>query len=396
MIAPREIIARARALHKTQVAWRRELHAHPELSDQEFGTTAFLRKKLKGLGCRILRIDLPTGVLAELAGSAQGPTVAIRSDIDALPVLEQTGLPFKSKQPGVMHACGHDMHMATVLGAATVLSDLRKSLPGKVRFIFQPSEEMPPGGARPMIANGAVEGVSQIFGLHVDPHVPTGKIGLRDGATMAAVLDFDLVIKGKGGHAARPHDAVDAIVTASEVVQSIQAIVSREFDPMEPVVITFGQMVGGTARNVIADEVRLVGTARTLSESAYKKLPTAIKRTAQAVCRARGAVCEMKVIAGYPVLRNDAATNRLYRESYGGLFGSGQVVTTEAVLGGEDFACYVEKVPGAMFRLGIMNKRLKADQPWHSPRFMADEQALVYGTSLLVSATLNFLDRPGR
>lgn len=392
MIAPQEIVARARALHRTQVSWRREFHAHPELSDQEVRTTAYLRKKLKAFGCKILSIDLATGVLAELNGNGSGPIIAIRSDIDALPVLEQTGLSFKSKQPGVMHACGHDMHMATVLGAAAMLSDARKSFAGKIRFIFQPSEEMPPGGARPMIENGALDGAARIFGLHVDPLVPTGKIGLRDGATMAAVLDFDLIVKGKGGHAARPHNAVDAIVAATEVVQSIQTIVSREFDPIEPVVITFGQIRGGTARNVIADEVRLVGTARTLSESTYRRIPSAIKRTAMAVSRARGAKCEMQVIAGYPVLRNDAATNRLYRESYTALFGNGKVVTTEAVLGGEDFACYLEKVPGAMFRLGVRNKQLKADQPWHSSRFMVDEQALIYGTSLLVAATLNYLD----
>jgi amidohydrolase len=391
MITSDSLLTHARKIHEKQIAWRRHLHRYPELSDQEFETTAFITRLVKSMGCRIVPIKMPTGVLAELRGKGKGSTIAIRTDIDALPILEQTKLPFKSCRPGVMHACGHDVHMGTVLGAVAVLSELREHFKGTVRFIFQPAEENAPGGARPMIANGALDGVSAIFGLHVDPTVRVGRIGLRDGITMAAVYDFDLVVKGVSGHAARPHEAVDAIATAAEIIESTQKIVSREIDPTDPVVITFGKISGGTARNVVADEVRLVGTARSLSASAARKLPVAIRRTAEGICRARGATCEISSVAGYPILKNHAVTNGLFRRCYDSLFGAGKIDLTEQVLGGEDFACYLEKVPGAMFRLGIQNKKLKADQPWHSPKFMVDEQALYYGTSLLSMATLSFL-----
>ncbi|MFZ1683047.1 MAG: M20 family metallopeptidase [Candidatus Zixiibacteriota bacterium] len=392
MIRPDSLLTFARNVHEKQIAWRRHLHKHPELSDREFETTSFITKLVKSMGCRIIPIKMPTGVLAELRGKGKGPTIAIRTDIDALPILEQTNLTFKSCRPGVMHACGHDVHMGTVLGAVAVLSGLREQFSGSVRFIFQPSEENAPGGARPMIANGALDGVATILGLHVDPNVRVGRIGLRDGITMAAVYDFDLVVKGVSGHAARPHEAVDAIATAAEIIDSMQKVVSREIDPIDPVVITFGKISGGTARNVVADEVRLVGTARSLSASAARKLPAAIKRTAEGICRARGASCKIGSVAGYPILKNHAATNSLYRLCYDSLFGTGKIDLTEPVLGGEDFACYLEKVPGAMFRLGIQNKKLKADQPWHSPKFMVDEKALYYGTSLLAMATVSYLD----
>jgi amidohydrolase len=386
-----DLLTHVRKVQASQIAWRRHLHQHPELSDHEFETTAFIRKLVAKLGARIIPVDMPTGVLAEIKGPRAGRTIAIRTDIDALPILEQNHVPFRSCRPGVMHACGHDVHMATVLGTLAVLGKMKKELAGTVRFIFQPAEEMAPGGARPMIANGALDGVSTILGLHVDPNVAVGKIGLRDGATMAAVYDFDLVITGKSGHAARPHETVDAIATAAEIVESIQKVVSREIDPIDPVVITFGKINGGTARNVIADEVRLVGTARSLSSSAAKKIPAAIKRTAEGICRARGADCRISSVAGYPALRNSPSTNKLYNQCYEALFGKGKIVETAPVMGGEDFACYLSKVPGAMFRLGIMNKKLKANQPWHSPTFMVDEASMYFGTALFAQAALTYL-----
>ncbi len=386
-----EILRLAKVNQKKQIAWRRRLHQHPELSNQEHHTTAFLRNELSRIGLRILPLRLKTGVLAELVGDYPGPTIAVRSDIDALPILEQNRIPFSSRRAGVMHACGHDVHMATVLGVATVTARFRSQMNGRIRFIFQPAEEMPPGGARPMIENGALKDVDMIFGLHVDPHVPVGQIGLRDGVTMASVYDFDLIVHGRAGHAARPHLAVDAITTAAELIDSIQKIVSREIDPVDPVVVTFGQIQGGTARNVVADTVRLEGTARTLSERARRSVPALIRRTATGIARARGASIELRDVASYPLLRNDAAVNKLIEETFTVLFGKGKIVTTEPVLGGEDFACYLEQVPGAMFRLGVMNRKLKADQPWHSPAFMVDENAMLLGTALLAGVALNVL-----
>jgi len=384
------ILAATRHLQPVQIRWRRHLHQHPEIANQEFETTAFLKKELRRLGLKILPLKLKTGVLAELKGGAPGLTVAIRSDIDALPVPEKTGLKFASKVDGRMHACGHDMHMAIVLGVAALLAENRPALRGRVRFIFQPAEEEPPGGAQRMIAGGALNGVDTIFGLHVDPTIPVGKVGLRDGAMMAAVYDFDLVIRGRGGHAARPHLAVDAITTAAEVVESLQKVVSRETDPAEPIVLTIGTIHGGRARNVVADEVRLCCTARSLSARQGRKIPGIIRRLVAGVCRAHGARFEIIEAPSYPILVNDPATNALFGRVFEALFGRGRVEPCDAVLGGEDFAFYLQRVPGAMLRLGIMNRRERAREPWHSSRFVADERALYYGTALLTGSVLAY------
>ncbi|HWR83475.1 MAG TPA: M20 family metallopeptidase [Candidatus Deferrimicrobium sp.] len=396
--SPEFILKQARRWHWRQVAWRRHFHQYPELSNRETKTTAFLQKLVSGLGLKVLPIDMKTGLLAELKGKENGPTVAVRTDIDALPITEQTGVPFKSKRPGCMHACGHDVHMAVVLGVAAILVETHSAIGGRgtVRFIFQPAEESPPGGARPMILSGAIDDVSVIFGVHVDPQTSTGKIGLRDGVTMASVTDFDLIVGGKGGHAARPHLGVDAISVAAEIVESVQKVVSREIDPTSPVAVSFGMVYGGTARNVIADRVTLQGTARALSPDAARALPKLIRRTAEGICSARGARLEMTIVADYPVLKNDPAVNRVLSRSFESLFGKGRVVETSPVLGGEDFACYLQKVPGAMFRLGVMNKELKADKPWHSPEFMVDEEAIFHGTATLVAAVLDSLGSRGQ
>lgn len=387
------ILKKAAALSKKQITWRRHLHQYPELSNQEFKTTAYIKDILKKNNITIKKIDLPTGIIAEVVGKKKGPTVAVRTDIDALPVLEQTTLPFKSKNIGCMHACGHDVHMSTVTGVAILLNEIKEHLNGTVRFIFQPAEEMPPGGARPMIESGALEDVKMIFGLHVDPFLKKGKIGLRDGVSMASVSDFNLKIIGKGGHAAQPHNAVDAIVTAAEVVESLQKIISREIDPVDPVVITFGKINGGSARNVICDEVTLVGTARTLSVKASKAIPGKIKKVAESICKARGAQVEMEIVASYPVLINHPQANRLLRESFESLFGKGKIEPTEQTLGGEDFACYLEKVRGAMFRLGVMNNKIGANKSWHSPLFVVDEDAIYYGTSTIAATVYNYLSK---
>ena len=390
-----ELLKLVRRRYRDQVSWRHHLHQFPELSTEERETSKFISSHLRKLGLKILPLKMETGVLAELKGAKPGRTIAIRSDIDALPITEQTGVKYKSKHPGIMHACGHDLHMAVVLGTAAVLSELRSQLPGNVRFIFQPAEEQPPGGARPMIANGAMKGVDIILGLHNDPNIPTGKISLRDGPVMASVYDFDLIIHGRSGHAARPHTAVDAISTAAEVVDSLQKVVSREISPMASTVISFGSIHGGTARNVVADRVVLRGTSRALTEAVARQVPKLIRRTVAGVCRARNATFEMIEVAGYPILRNDPTVNRLLKTTYNSLFGAGKVKETEMMLGGEDFACYLEEAPGAMFRLGIRNKKIKTDRPWHSSDFMVDDNALVYGTALMVAATINYLHGRG-
>jgi amidohydrolase len=387
-----KVLTLVRQQLRTQIIWRRHFHQYPELSNNEYKTTEFIKRKLTGLGLTTLPVKYPTGVIADLKGGSNGPVIALRCDIDALAVKEKTGLPYRSKIDGVMHACGHDVHTAVVLGTAAVLAKCRKEFAGRVRFIFQPAEENPPGGAIPMIANHALKNVKMILSLHVDPLLPTGMISLRDGPTMASVYDFDIIIHGKGGHAAVPHRAVDPIVVAAQVIDRIQMIVSREINPFMPIVITFGQIHGGTARNIIPETVTLSGTARVISASLAQRLPNLIKRAVNGICQSHGVGADIIETGRYPVLVNHPQANKLLRESWESVYGKGLIEETDITMGGEDFASYLEQVPGAMFRLGIMNKKIGAVHPWHSPSFKVDEKAILFGTTLLSQAVLKYLE----
>ena len=268
----------------TIIALRRRFHQKPEIANQEFETTALLKKELSRLGLKIHDSGQPTGLWADLETGRDGPTVAVRTDIDALPVTEKTGLPFASKINGKMHACGHDVHMAVLIGTARLLAHHKKALIGRVRFICQPAEERPPGGAQPLIAAGVLKNpkVDAILALHVDPSIPTGHIGVRDGVGMASAYDFDLIVNGRSSHAAFPHKSVDAITVAAEVISGLQQVVSRMINPVQPAVVTLGIIKGGTARNVIAETVEIEGTARSLDPHLSKKLPRLIEKTAVA------------------------------------------------------------------------------------------------------------------
>lgn len=383
------ILKMAEELLPYQIEIRRHLHRHPEPSFEEYETTRRLKAELKREKIRLLNIPSKTGTIG-IINAHHKKAMLVRSDIDALRILEKTTLPFKSQNDGIMHACGHDVHMAVVLGAAVILNRLRDRLDCAVKFVFQHAEENPPGGAAEMIRAGVLKNpdVKMVFGLHTDPGLPTGKIGLRDGRTMAATFDFDITIKGKGGHAARPHDAVDSIAVAAEVVESLQKIVSRELSPLESGLISFGIITGGTARNVIAENVRLHGTARTLSPENTRIIPRLIKRTVDGVCRARGAKYLLEFLSGYPVLSNHIRVNDIFRECQTQLFGKNTLAETPPTLGGEDFAYYIQKIPGAMFRLGVRNDKIGANKSWHAGDFMVDEKAIFFGTSLLCAAVL--------
>jgi len=372
---------------------RQKLHQYPEVGHKEFKTTELLKKELSRLGLTIFDKGLPTGLWAELDTGRKGPTIAIRTDIDALPVLEQTGLKFASRNRGKMHACGHDVHMAVLVGTARLLAKHQDSLNGRIKFLCQPAEEVPPGGARQLIKAGVLRkpDVEAIIALHVDPHLPTGAIGLRDGAGMASVYDFDIVITGKSGHAALPHQTVDAIAVASEVISGLQQLVSRKIDPVLPAVLTFGTIKGGGVRNVIAGEVTIEGTARCLDTELAKNLPRMIRKTAGDIGKAFEAGVEVKSVADYPVLKSDASVNRFIADSYLSLFPKGKAYHIPEVMGGEDFACYLEKVPGAMFRLGVGNKRIGADKPWHHPAFIIDEKAIPVGYITMAGIAANLI-----
>lgn len=376
------------------VKLRRELHQYPELAFNEFKTSERIAKELKRIGIDFKKGVAKTGVVGLLNKTKQGKTLALRADMDALPVLEQTNFSYKSKNKGVMHACGHDVHMACLIGAAKILTRLKEELPGKVKFIFQPSEEVPPGGAKPMIEEGVLKDpdVSGIFALHCDSAVPMGKIGVREGPTMAHADSFDITIIGKGGHGARPHDGVDAIVVAAQVIQALQTIVSRKINPLEPVVISIGTMEGGSARNIICDKVILKGTARTLNKEVAKKIPGLLKEIISGITKSAGASFELNYYGGYPILINHPKATDLARRSIAKLFGKEAIFELRRpMMGGEDFAYYLQKIPGSFLRLGIRNPKKDAIYPWHHPKFTVDEEAIKIGSAVLAGVAFDFL-----
>ena len=378
------------------VKFRRELHQYPELAFSEIKTSQRVAKELKKLNVQVKTGIAKTGVVGILTGEKKGKTVALRADMDALPITEQTSLPYKSKNKGLMHACGHDAHMACVIGAATILSELKDQLNGNVKFIFQPSEESPPGGAKPMIQAGVLKNpdVSGIFGLHCDSSIPVGRIGVKEGPFMAQADSFDVIIKGIGGHGARPHDGIDAILVASQVIQALQAIASRKIDPVQPVVISVGKIEGGTKRNIICDRVTLEGTARSLSKEVAKRIPRLLKEIVSGIAKSAGASFELNYSLGYPVLINHPQATELARGTIAQMFGKQSIFEIKKpLMGAEDFAYYLEKVPGTFLRLGIKNPKKDAIYPWHHPKFTVDEDAIKIGASILTGVAFDFLNR---
>ncbi|GAB4314890.1 MAG: M20 family metallopeptidase [Candidatus Zixiibacteriota bacterium] len=376
------------------VKLRRQLHQCPELAFQEHETAKIIAAELKALGYAVKTGVGRTGVVGTLQ-NGKGRVIAVRSDMDALPVTEATGLPFASRTPGVMHACGHDSHMASVANTAAVLAELRNHWQGTVKVLFQPSEEEPPGGAVEMIREGVLRNpdVDMIFGLHVDPWIPTGRVGLKDGPMMAQVDDFDLEIAGKSGHGARPHLGNDAIYIASQVIEALQSIASRRIDPLQPVVVTLGTINGGTARNILAGSVLMRGTLRTLDASTAADAKSLIQKIAKGTARAHGGDASVTFHAGYPAVNNSAAANNIYRDVIRAAYGSRAIVElTEPLMGGEDFAYFLQEVPGAMMRVGVRNPKMKSTYAWHHPRFTIDEQAMEVAIRVMAGAVIHALN----
>jgi len=383
--------------YRRMVELRRYFHARPETAFEEIETSKKIKAELSLLKIKSSS-HAKTGVLGVLQGTKEKPVCALRSDIDALPIHEKTGLPFRSKNNGRMHACGHDMHMAMVLGAAMILRDIKSELKGTVRFIFQPAEEVPPGGAIEMIKAGAMKNppVKMIFALHNDPNIRTGKIGVRDDVMMAEVLDFNLTVRGRGGHGARPHDTIDSIVVASQIIDAAQAIVSRQINPSAQAVLTIGTIEGGSARNIIAGEVFMRGTIRGTDPKSVQKVKKGLEQMITGITNAYGAKYNLEYVANYPALKNNPAANRFIIETAHKLYGKKSVTYLENPgLGGEDFARYLQYVPGAMFRLGVRNKKVGAVHQWHSDMFNVDEEAMKIGSAVLAGAVYNFLEQKG-
>ncbi len=359
------------------VTMRRELHRHAELSWQEHRTADQVCRHLDDIGVSYRRDVAGTGVVADLPGDAGKPLVAIRADMDALPILEETDLPFASETPGVMHACGHDGHTSMALGALELLSADRDRT-GPVRCLFQPAEELG-AGALAMIEAGALDGVGMIFGLHVDRHHPTGTIVVHEGVVNASTDAFRIEISGQGGHAARPHESVDAIVVGSLLVTAIQTIVSREINPVHPSVVTVGRFDAGSASNVIAGHAILEGTIRSQDTEVRDHLVEALRRVATAVGQLHEADVTVSFDAGTPVVVNPPDMAALARRAAGRVVPEGNVVPLHAAnMGGEDFAYYLERLPGCFVRLGAQVEG-REGFPAHSSRFDFDEAVLPVG-----------------
>lgn len=395
-----EILGRAAKLRESIIRARRELHGRPELCHQEDHTAAFVADYLSDLGLEVTEGVAGTGVLGLLRGKGQGRTVALRADMDALPIDEANDVPYKSRHEGRMHACGHDGHMAMVLGAAALLAELESSLRGNVKFLFQPAEECPPeGGAKGMIADGALEDppVAAVFGLHIWPDLPAGKVGLKSGPIMAAADSFEISVRGEGGHGAAPHQATDALVVAAHAVLALQTVVSRNVDPLESTVLSIGTCHGGKAFNVIAEQVMLEGTVRYLNPRLGGAVREDMKRIVENVGRAHGASCELDYQFGFPPTINDLEKTQLVAQAAGEVLGEEQVDWIQAPsMTGEDFAYYLQQVPGCYFWLGTKNPSKGIVHPLHSPRFRIDEDVLNLGTAVLAKAALDSLSAGGR
>ncbi|WP_256760923.1 amidohydrolase [Cohnella sp. WQ 127256] len=365
------------------VAYRRHLHANPELSHEEFETTAAIRTWLQEAGIRIADFSLKTGIIAEIGGLRGGPTIAIRADIDALPIQEETGLPFASRVPGKMHACGHDFHTAVLLGAALQLKKREQELVGTVRLLFQPAEEKAKGASQ-VIASGALKGVSAVFGLHNKPNLPVGTIGIKAGPIMAAADGFIVEVEGRGTHAAVPEAGIDPIVTSAHIITALQSIVSRNVSALDSAVISVTRLNSGTAWNVIAEKAIFDGTLRTFDERVRVSVRERMEQVVTGVATAFGASAKVQWLEGPPAVVNDPKWAQLAARTSESLGLS--VVEPIPSPAGEDFSFYLQETPGIFFFLGT-----SGPQEWHHPAFDIDERALPIGASFFAALAVDAL-----
>lgn len=373
---------------------RRHLHQHPEVGREEFQTTDYLLRQLSPLNLELFTKRLPTGLWADLNLAPAQPRLALRCDIDALPIQEQNEAEYRSCQPGVMHACGHDVHTTILLGTAMVLSRLRHELPLNVRFLFQPAEELTPGGARDVIRAGGLEGVAAILGAHVDPSLPVGEIGIKFGPVMAATDNFRLKLFGRGGHAAYPHTTIDPIQMAAQIINAIYQLTSRNVRPTTPAVLTVTQINAGTAINIIPESVELSGTIRSLDNETRELLQQRLRQIIGGICQAHAGRFELALENGAPPLWNEPRLTQLVTDAAREIFGAARVRLLDLPeMGSEDFACYLEKIPGMMFRLGTQNPS-KKQASLHHPQFDVDEECLAIGVQLFCWSVVRYFDQP--
>ena len=381
------------AIEDWVVALRREFHQHPELGNEELWTAHYISKLLTEMGIPQQTGVAGTGVVGLIQGNHPGKTIALRADMDGLPLTEATGLAYVSLNPGKMHACGHDAHLAIQLGAARLLNNLKKDFAGNIKLLFQPAEETT-GGARPMIAAGCMNNpvVDYVLGLHVTPLAEAGQILIRYGQITAASDSLNITISGRPTHAAYPEEGIDAIVIAAQVITAMQTILSRNISPLDAGVITIGRINGGARDNIIAETVNLSGTIRSLDSKTRNTIKAILNRTVTGICEAMGGSCEITFTEGYLPIINHDKVMKVVELNAETLLGKTNVLTKEqASLGVDDFSCFAHQVPGAFYYLGCGNKQLGITIPGHSPEFQIDEACLITGVKLQVMSALSLL-----
>ena len=368
------------------VEFRRHLHANPELSYQEFNTVKYVAEQLRSFGIETIEGVATTGLVAEIKGKNPArKTIALRADMDALPILEANNVSYKSRNPGVMHACGHDVHTSSLLGTAKILNEIKNQFEGTVRLLFQPGEEKNPGGASYMIRDGALENPrpTNIIGQHVFPLLPAGKIGFREGMYMASADEIYLKVIGKGGHGATPELCIDPIVIASHIIIALQQIISRNANPRQPTVLTFGNIIGLGATNIIPNEVNIAGTFRAMNEEWRESGLQKIKKMAETIAESMGGKCEVDISRGYPYLENDPELTRRIKAAAVDYVGQANVVDIDITLASEDFAYYSQIIPASFYRLGTRNEAKGITSYVHTPTFDIDEEALKIGPGIM-------------
>lgn len=381
------LLNEVKQLHGQVIEWRRHFHQNAELSFEEYKTSDFIEEKLKSFGnIEVLR-PTKTGVIGKIYGKKEGPVIALRADIDALPMTETNDLPFVSVNKGAMHSCGHDGHAAMLLGIAKLFSEKTEQLKGTLVCIFQHAEEVPPGGAIEMVRAGVMEGVDEIYGIHLSSNYPTGKFGVVSGPLTSATDRFDIKVIGKGGHSSLPEQCVDPIVAAAQIVTGLQNIVARRISAYDTAVLSVCQIHGGDAYNIIPGEVTITGSVRTFSKELRNNMPVMIKEISDGIAASMGAKCEVSYERGYDSVINDEALTDTAREVIADWFGQEAVLEIQPVMPGEDFSAFTEAAgcPGVFVEIGTRNEEKGTTRPHHNTTYLMDEDGLYYGTAFFAA-----------
>ena len=386
-----DVRAIAAAALPDAIAWRRHLHANPELSFQEHETAKWIHERLDGFGGLSVTRPTPTSVVATLKGGRPGRTIGLRADIDALPIVEETGLGFASTRAGVMHACGHDGHTAVLLSVARALTGMRADLPGEVRFVFQHAEELPPGGAREIVATGALDGLDAMLGCHLMSTFEAGNVSVSGGPVMAAADFFDATVEGVGGHGAFPHETVDPIAITAQIVSSLQQIVSRTVDPLQSAVVTVTRIHAGSADNVIPPSVNFGGTVRSFDQTLREAIHERMHRIVEGVAAAHGARGSIAINPAFDAVVNDVALAAQVEASALRAVGEARFQRIPPMMGGEDFSIYAKVAPITYWFVGARNPAEGAEWPHHHPRFTVDERAMETAIAVMTQAAIDQL-----